>query len=105
MSDPHQVSVTGQTYARLSAEAQRRGGSIRDVVEAALAGDDWIDSLDAAHANRRRAVSHSRAARTTSPKRVTFTIANGRVAEQIAAASTSEVDRAIDRALDAAGAP
>ena len=66
---------------------------------------EWAKHVDKAHAGRRKAVSHSRGVRTQNPKRVTFTIANGKVAEQIAAASTTEVDRAIDRALDAAGAP
>ena len=100
----HQVSVRGTTYARLSDEAKRRGDSVTSLVEAALEGD-WNRSLDAARADRRVAVSHSRGIRTQNPKRVTFTIAHGRVAEQIAAASTDEVDRAIDQALDAAGAP
>jgi hypothetical protein len=111
-----QVSITGATHARLVAEAERRGNGVRSmgaivgIVEEALAGGDWADSLEAARANRISAVSHPRGERIASPKRLTLTLADdSQIFERLRAHGTTGrkrvVDRAINLALDAAGAP
>jgi hypothetical protein len=111
-----QVSVTGRTHARLVAEAERRGngtrsmGAIVEIVEQALAGDDWAASLEKARANRIAAVSHSRGKRVASPKRLTLTLSDdSQIFERLRAYGTTgrkrAVDRAVNLALDAVGAP
>ena len=110
-----QVSVTGATHARLIAEAERRGngarskGAIVAIVEEALAGGDWNDSLEKARANRIRAVSHPRGSRVASPKRLTLTLSDdSQIFERLRVHGTTGrkrvIDRAINLALDAAGA-
>jgi hypothetical protein len=110
-----QISITGVMHARLVAEAVRRGngersrGDLVDIVEEALAGGDWNDSLESARANRVVAVSCSRNDHRRKPERTKIMINDGTVATKIraldAAQRSGTIDRAINRALDEAGVP
>lgn len=97
MSDSHQVSVSGKTYARLVAESTRRGNGVRTrggviaIVEESLAGD-WNGALA-----RTRRIGVTLAAITLN--------GDSKVIGQLDAIDAPKRTRAIDRAIHRALAP